>query len=413
MKPTVLIIGYVYPEPNSSAAGTRMLQLINFFIDKNYKIVFATTCKKSDNAFDLESLNVHIVDILLNDSSFDVFAKELDPSIVLFDRFMTEEQFGWRIMENCPNALRILDTEDLHFVRKARSLTLNSQEICSDDFLFNEITKREIASLYRCDLSLIISESEFQILVDIFKIDCNLLLYLPFMININQNLGINRLKSFADRSDFVSIGNFLHSPNLDAVSYLKKDIWPFIRSRLPKANLHVYGAYDTQAVRSMHNKNDGFLVHGYVEDAFKVVNSARVLLAPLRFGAGLKGKLIQAMQCGTPSVMSTIAAEGIFGSHQPNGFIENHSNFYTEKCINLYSTESIWNDFQKKGFEVLEQRFDKEEFHSKLIDRIHLLKSTLNAHRSTNFIGQLLAYHQFQSTKYMSRWIEEKNIRLK
>ena len=163
----------------------------------------------------------------------------------------------------------------------------------------------------------------------------------------------------------------------------------------------------------MHNKNDGFLVHGYVEDAFKVVNSARVLLAPLRFGAGLKGKLIQAMQCGTPSVMSTIAAEGIFGSHQPNGFIENDSNFYTEKCINLYSTESIWNDFQKKGFEVLEQRFDKEEFHSKLIDRIHLLKSTLNAHRSTNFIGQLLAYHQFQSTKYMSRWIEEKNIRLK
>ena len=413
MKPTVLIIGFVYPEPNSSAAGTRMLQLINFFNDQNYKIVFATTCKKSDNAFDLESLNVQIVNILLNDSSFDVFAKELDPKIVLFDRFMTEEQFGWRIMENCPNALRILDTEDLHFVRKIRSLALYYQEICSDDFFSNEITKREIASLYRCDLSLIISESEFKILVDKFKVDSTLLLYLPFMLDTNQNLKINKLKSFENRFDFVSIGNFLHSPNLDAVSYLKKDIWPFIRSRLPKANLHVYGAYDTQAVRSLHNKMDGFLVHGYVEDAFKVVNSARVLLAPLRFGAGLKGKLIQAMQCGTPSAMSTIAAEGIFGSHQPNGFIENDSNFYTEKCINLYSTESIWNDFQKKGFEVLEQRFDKEEFHSKLIDRIHLLKSTLNAHRSTNFIGQLLAYHQFQSTKYMSRWIEEKNIGLK
>ena len=83
MKPTVLIIGFVYPEPNSSAAGTRMLQLINFFNDQNYKIVFATTCKKSDNAFDLESLNVQIVNILLNDSSFDVFAKELDTKIAL------------------------------------------------------------------------------------------------------------------------------------------------------------------------------------------------------------------------------------------------------------------------------------------------------------------------------------------
>ena len=76
MKATVLIIGFVYPEPNSSAAGTRMLQLINFFNDQNYTIVFATTCKKSHNAFDLESLNVQVVDIILNDSSFDIFAKK-------------------------------------------------------------------------------------------------------------------------------------------------------------------------------------------------------------------------------------------------------------------------------------------------------------------------------------------------
>lgn len=408
MKATVLIIGFVYPEPNSSAAGTRMLQLINFFNDQNYTIVFATTCKKSHNAFDLESLNVQVVDIILNDSSFDIFAQDLNPHIVLFDRFMSEEQFGWRIVENCPNALRILDTEDLHFLRKTRSLSLNSHEICLDDFMSNEITKREIASLYRCDLSLIISECEFEILVDTFKVDSNLLLYLPFMIDANHNLEINRFKSFDDRTDFVSIGNFLHSPNLDAVSYLKKDIWPSIKSCLPEANLHIYGAYDTQAVRSMHNIKDGFLVHGFVEDAFEVVNSAKVLLAPLRFGSGLKGKLVQAMQCGTPSVMSTIAAEGMFGSLQPNGFIENDSNLYIEKCIDLYSTESVWNDFQNKGFRVLELRFNKEELYLKLIDRIKLLTTTINSHRSSNFIGQLLAYHQFQSTKYMSRWIEEK-----
>ena len=119
------------------------------------------------------------------------------------------------------------------------------------------------------------------------------------------------------------------------------------------------------------------------------------------------------MQCGTPSVMSTIAAEGIFGSLQPNGFIENDPKLYVEKCINLYSTESVWNDFQSKGFAILEQRFNKEEFYLKLVDRIKLLTKTIEAHRSSNFTGQLLAYHQFQSTKYMSRWIEEKNIRLK
>ena len=174
MKSTVLIIGYVFPEPNSSAAGTRMLQLIDFFINQNYTVVFATSCKKSTNAFDLESLNVQVVEILLNHSSFDFFVKDLNPEVVLFDRFMTEEQFGWRITENCPDALRILDTEDLHFLRKTRQQSISSSSGSANDFDLNDIAKREIASIYRSDLSLIISEAELKILIDKFKIDCSL-----------------------------------------------------------------------------------------------------------------------------------------------------------------------------------------------------------------------------------------------
>lgn len=413
MKSTVLIIGFVFPEPNSSAAGTRMLQLINFFINQNYTVVFATSCKKSNQAFDLESLNVQVVDILLNDSSFDVFVMELNPEVVLFDRFMTEEQFGWRIAEKCPDSLRVLDTEDLHFVRKTRQNAVSSTIGSKDDFASNDITKREIASIYRSDLSLIISESEFKILTETFKIDCGLLLYLPFMVNLNNNLELQQNTSFAQRTDFVSIGNFLHPPNLDAVCHLKKDIWPKIKKELPAAKLHIYGAYDTPNIKQMHNEKEGFLVHGYVEDAFKVVNSARVLLAPLRFGAGLKGKLIQAMQCGTPTAMSTIAAEGMFGVDEPNGIIENDPSLFVEKCIHLYTQESIWSDFQSNGYAVLKSRFNKEEHHLRFIERILLLKTNIQSHRASNFIGQLLAHHQFQSTKYMSRWIEAKNANLK
>ena len=413
MKSTVLIIGYVFPEPNSSAAGTRMLQLIDFFINQNYTVVFATSCKKSTNAFDLESLNVQVVEILLNHSSFDFFVKDLNPEVVLFDRFMTEEQFGWRITENCPDALRILDTEDLHFLRKTRQQSISSSSVSANDFDLNDIAKREIASIYRSDLSLIISEAELKILIDKFKIDCSLLLYLPFMLDLNENSEQKQHSSFSERTDFVSIGNFLHPPNSDAIFYLKNDIWPLIKSRLPQANLHVYGAYDTQAIRSMHNKKDGFLLHGYVEDAFEVVNSSRVLLAPLRFGAGLKGKLILAMQCGTPAAMSTIAAEGMFGSDQPNGIIEDDPSLFVKKCIDLYTQESLWTEYQNKGDAVLKSRFNKLDHQLKLKERISLIQSTIQSHRSDNFIGQLLAHHQFQSTKYMSRWIEVKNANLK
>ena len=413
MKSTVLIIGYVFPEPNSSAAGTRMLQLIDFFINQNYTVVFATSCKKSTNAFDLESLNVQVVEILLNHSSFDFFVKDLNPEVVLFDRFMTEEQFGWRITENCPDALRILDTEDLHFLRKTRQQSIRSSSVSANDFDLNDIAKREIASIYRSDLSLIISEAELKILIDTFKIDCSLLLYLPFMLDLNENPEQKQHSSFSERTDFVSIGNFLHPPNSDVIFYLKNDIWPLIKSQLPQANLHVYGAYDTQAIRSMHNKKDGFLLHGYVEDAFEVVNSSRVLLAPLRFGAGLKGKLILAMQCGTPAAMSTIAAEGMFGSDQPNGIIEDDPSLFVKKCIDLYTQESLWTEYQNKGDAVLKSRFNKLDHQLKLKERISLIQSTIQSHRSDNFIGQLLAHHQFQSTKYMSRWIEVKNANLK
>jgi hypothetical protein len=413
MKSTVLIIGYVFPEPNSSAAGTRMLQLIDFFINQNYTVVFATSCKKSTNAFDLESLNVQVVEILLNHSSFDFFVKDLNPEVVLFDRFMTEEQFGWRITENCPDALRILDTEDLHFLRKTRQQSISSSSVSANDFDLNDIAKREIASIYRSDLSLIISEAELKILIDKFKIDCSLLLYLPFMLDLNENSELKQHSSFSERTDFVSIGNFLHPPNSDAIFYLKNDIWPLIKSQLPQANLHVYGAYNTQAIRSMHNKKDGFLLHGYVEDAFEVVNSSRVLLAPLRFGAGLKGKLILAMQCGTPAAMSTIAAEGMFGSDQPNGIIEDDPSLFVKKCIDLYTQESLWTEYQNKGDAVLKSRFNKLDHQLKLKERISLIQSTIQSHRSDNFIGQLLAHHQFQSTKYMSRWIEVKNANLK
>ena len=412
MQPTLLVIGFVYPEPNSSAAGTRMLQLIEAFQEQDYNITFATTCKKSENAFDLESLGVNVVEIVLNHSSFDVFIKSLNPAIVLFDRFMTEEQFGWRVSEHCPDALRILDTEDLHFLRKGRQKAFNSNQETDISFLKSDIAKREIASIYRSDLALVISETEYKILIETFKIDSAILWYLPFMIPSQNCEPRLDCKTYSERHDFVSIGNFLHPPNSDVVRYLKKDIWPRIRKSLPETKLHIYGAYDTPVFKEMHNEKEGFLVHGFVEDAFEVLNSAKVLLAPLRFGAGLKGKLIQAMQTGTPCAMSSVAAEGMFGAMDPNGIVEDTVDVFAARAVALYSKLPEWEAFQVQGFSVLKNRFEKELHQTNFINQVNTLLETLDAHRSQNFIGQMLSHHQMQSTKYMARWIEAKNAKL-
>ena len=146
-----------------------MMQLIDVFLTEGYNITFASPCVKTDNAFNLESLGINQTEIQLNDSSFDEFISQLKPDVVVFDRFMMEEQFGWRVTEHCPEALRILDTEDLHCLRKGREQAFKDGQPFDKAYLFREIAKREIASIYRCDLSLIISEAEMTILQNDFR----------------------------------------------------------------------------------------------------------------------------------------------------------------------------------------------------------------------------------------------------
>lgn len=409
MSKKILIIGLVWPEPKSSAAGSRMLQLVRQFESQGYEITFASAAKTSPNTFDLSAIGVTTQDILLNDSSFDVFISELHPDVVLFDRFMTEEQYGWRVAEQCPDALRILDTEDFHGLRKAREQALKESVEVSVGYLQNDITKREIASIYRCDLSLIISEAEIDVLIHQFKIDKSLLYYLPFLLEPISKEDIKALPAFETRENFITIGNFLHAPNYDAVLYLKQSIWPLIRKQLPKAEMHVYGAYESQKVSQLNNKKEGFLIKGFAEEVNIVMQNAKACFAPLRFGAGLKGKLVDAMQNGTPCMMTNIAAEGMFGDLEVNGFIEDTPKAYADKAIELYSNSEIWKVKQQYGFNVLNKRFNRADFEDGFASHINALVEGLKTHRQQNFIGQLFVHQTMQSTKYMSKWIEAKN----
>lgn len=409
MSNKLLIIGFVWPEPKSSAAGSRMMQLINVFQSQNYEITFASPCAKSDNAFNLETIGVSQKTIVLNNSSFDVFVKTLNPSIVLFDRFMMEEQFGWRVAEQCPNAIRILDTEDLHCLRKGRHQAYKDNKPFNDAYLFSDLAKREIASIYRCDLTLIISEEEQKLLINKFKVPEYLILYIPFLLHPVSAEAQKLLPNFEQRTHFVTIGNFLHAPNYDAVLYLKSTIWPLIQKQLPKAELHVYGSYASQKVEQLHNAKSRFYIKGFAKDANTIMQNAKVCLAPIQFGAGLKGKLFDALQNGTPMVTTPIGAEGIFGDLPANGFVTNTPKDFATHAITLYNTESLWKEKQNNGFNILQERFYASGFKTDFITKLETLYNDLEHYRNLNFTGQMLLQHTMQSTKFMSKWIEAKN----
>lgn len=409
-KQRVLIIGTVWVEPNSSAAGSRMLQLIELFLAQDWQVTFTSTAQKNENSISLNSLGIDEVSIELNSSSFNDYIKQLKPTIVLFDRFMIEEQFGWRVAENCPDALRILDTEDLHFLRKVRHQQLKKGETFTDNALLkSDETKREIASILRCDLSLIISTYEMDLLKNLFKIDEKILYYLPFLLDKIDEHQINQLKTFEEREHFVFIGNFFHKPNVDAVLTLKNEIWSEIREYLPKVEAHIYGAYVNQQIQQLHNPKEGFIIKGFAQNAKEVVENARIVLAPLRFGAGIKGKLTEAMLCGTPSITTTIGAEGMCSKFPWNGFIENDSSDFALIAAQLYKSKSLWENAQLTGVDIINTIYDKEKLEAPFINKINEIQQNSEEHRTNNFLGSLLQHQTLQTTKYLSKWIEEKN----
>ena len=408
----MLIIGLVWPEPTSSAAGTRMLQLIDLFTEMNYEITFACAASKSDHSFELEKKQVKEVQIKLNDSSFDDFVKELNPTVVMYDRYMVEEQYGWRVGNACPNALTVLDTEDLHFLRYARQEAIKKNIEFTSDLLYSDYAKREIASILRTDITLLISKEEKDLLINQFHINPNLLYCLPFIEPELNSDKINQFKSFSERSNFMFIGNFIHEPNWNCVQVLKTKIWPILRQKLPKAELHIYGAYASQKVNQLHNPKERFLIKGRANDAQETMADYKALLAPIQFGAGIKGKFVDAMQTGTPNVTTKVGAEAMQNNFDWNGFVVENDAEFIEKSIALYTDENCWKQAQLNGVEILNHQYANASIKTDFMAYFDAIKNYLDFHRQQNFFGQILNHHTNQSTKYMSLWIEQKNKNL-
>ncbi|SER42691.1 Glycosyltransferase involved in cell wall bisynthesis [Pseudomonas sp. NFACC02] len=399
------------------------MQLIDCFLEQGWQITFASAASEGEHKADLAGLGITEVAIELNDSSFDHFVSELQPDVVLFDQFLMEEQFGWRVEKHCPSAVRVLETCDLQSMRHTRHQMLKhllkqdgertdfGELFCAPDAtLFQrmsvtDLAQRELASFYRSDLNLVVSDVEIDFLTTHFKVPAPLLHWCPLMVRDRPD----STRGFEERASFLCIGNFRHAPNWDAVFWLKHTLWPLIRQQLPTAQLHIYGAYTPPKATALHNPAQGFHIMNRAEDAWEVMSRARVSLAPLRFGAGIKGKVIDAMICGTPTVTTSIGAEAMHGDLPFPGAIANDARGIADAAVRLYTDQALWEQAQRAGGALLHQRFAHEHHAASLIERIEHLRDDLQSHRTANFTGAMLRHHQHKSTQYMAQWIEAKN----
>jgi glycosyltransferase involved in cell wall biosynthesis len=262
-----------------------------------------------------------------------------------------------------------------------------------------------VAAIFRSDLSLVISEAEMELLTTFYQVPRAILVSCPFLLEPNTG----KISSFGERAHFISLGNFRHAPNWDAVLQLKEEIWRLIRKALPDVELHLYGAYPPPKATKLHQPQDGFLVKGWAPDARKVMAEARVCLAPLRFGAGLKGKLTEAMLCGTPSVTTEVGAEGIQGSMLWPGAVVDDAENFARKAVLLYTQEREWVASQERGGDLLRARFNRQKIGERVMDQVQEGLENLETYRAGNFVGSMLQHQSMKATQYLSQWIEAKN----
>lgn len=398
----VLYIASVWPEARTSGASTRVLQAIFALKSANFTITVASSAKETKESYDFEKAGIKKAAIQLNNTSFDTWVGELAPQIVIFDTFISEEKFGWRIAKYAPNAMRLLDTIEFHSLRFARKEKIKKGLL--ELPLQNEISLREIASIYRCDLSLFVGDYEIDLVHENFQVSKNLLYYLPLTIPLSTK---KTLKSFEERIDFISIGSFLHPPNWDAVLRLKKTIWPQIRKKLPKARLLIVGSYASDKVKQLHNEKEGFIIKGFVEDAFLEMESAKIHLAPMNFGAGIKSKCVLAFQTHTPTITTSIGAEGLMPFNDFAGVVTDDEKNFIDSAIEIYQSKNRFDDANHKADKIISY-FSKKSWHQNFIHHIQSLYKNLEKHRKQNFFGKLLLHHQHLSSHYMAKWIEEK-----
>uniref|UniRef100_K3WLM8 DUF455 domain-containing protein n=1 Tax=Globisporangium ultimum (strain ATCC 200006 / CBS 805.95 / DAOM BR144) TaxID=431595 RepID=K3WLM8_GLOUD len=431
-KKKVILTGSVWPERTSSAAGVRSSDLIEVLQAHGFQVLCVSPSRVNEHTQKLAvEHNVQCVQADANTDTFQSLLLETSPQMVIFDRFIAEEMYGWQAKKYAPDAVRVLDLQDVHFVRKAREFLVKKQNVpfpvTLDGYRLNvdPVEKqviRELASIHRSDLTLYVSDFERDLLVNRFQIHGDALHCCDFFYPETEP---STLTGFTERKDIAFIGSFKHPPNVDAIEWMKQSIVSEFRQRAKVANpsrvpeIHIYGSYgNTARYANLADPAQGFRLMGFAPDVHDTLRQYRLTVAPLRFGAGIKGKIADSWHVGTPCVSTSIGAEGMEAqaaqgssstASQWGGIIADEPVAFAHAMAELYADEPQWRAAQAAGAAICNARYDKRRNASALMRRLEHALVHKQSLRADNWMGKILWSEKYRATEYMSRFIRAKN----
>jgi glycosyltransferase involved in cell wall biosynthesis len=168
----------------------------------------------------------------------------------------------------------------------------------------------------------------------------------------------NNLPRFEERKDLLFVGGFQHTPNVDAALFLTKEIFPLLKKEISNIKLLIVGSKPPDCVKAL--ASDDVVVTGYVPDITPYMENSKLMVAPLRYGAGVKGKITQSMSFGLPVVTTAIGAEGLNAIDGESILVANSAQEFASKVIQIYTNKELWNRISANSYELALKRYSPE-----------------------------------------------------
>lgn len=273
--------------------------------------------------------------------------------LVFLCRAYIADRYLGLVREMAPRARIVFYTVDLHFLREEREA-----EMSGDPALIKaaaESKVRELTSIRSSDVTIVLSTYERDILLPDVPSTTQLRV-LPLLRDIPPNLAAPGLEG---RRDVLFVGTYQHPPNADAAIFFARKVWPLVRAQLPEARFLVVGSAVTPEVEAL-GAEEGVEVVGFVQDLDALMSQVRVSVAPLRYGAGLKGKMASALQSGLPTVATRIAAEGTALIDGRDILIADTPEEMAAAVVRLYSDDALWLALAANGFDFVRREYSLE-----------------------------------------------------
>lgn len=352
LKGRVLVVDAYTPEPDQDSGSMRLVYLLKCFRDLGYGVTFMPDNLAFAGAYST-ALQQAGIEVVYNPwlGSLQKFFSERGPEFdfVMVSRHYVASKYLGLVRKHCPNARFLFDTVDLHYLREERMAEL--EDSLPLQRTAAQTKRSELAVINASDATLVVSPVEKTVLEEAAAGA-----RVHVISNVHEVVGSR--KSWGERKDLFFVGGYQHPPNIDAAQWFVGSIWPLVHEQLADVEFHLIGSKAPDSVRALDG--NGVRFHGFVESMEPWLDDCRLSVAPLRYGAGIKGKVNISMSHGQPVVATPMAVEGMFARPGRDVMVAETAQEFADAIVRIYQDEDLWNLVSISGQENVNRYFSVE-----------------------------------------------------